>query len=207
MKRSLFLVSLLSLPFFVFAAPLEREAGGGLAYIRIHKLPDDLPGKPAGRIPPCVVDVRYVNADPEAAKAFSAWLKGRSTARSPVFVLANADTSLALLKVLAGHERGTGIAVVGIEGGPFHPDVPVKGSPEEERRAYNALEQGAVLSTLVADNPDKVRNDEASLSKDRLAEASADAANEVGKKAPLPIDVALQRAVHLHRALVALKRI
>ena len=188
------------------AAPVEYELGHGLLYIRVHRVPEDLPPKPSVRVPPCVVDVRYVNADVEGAKAFSGWLKQRATPRSPVFVLANTETSRPLLDVVAGHERGTGIVVVGIERGDFHPDIAVKGTPENERRAYDALEQGTAINTLLTDNPDKVRNDEASLSKDRLAEASADASTTAKKTAP-PIDVTLQRAVHLHRALVALRKI
>jgi hypothetical protein len=99
--------------------------------------------------------------------------------------------------------------VVGVEGGQFRPDVAVKISPEDDRRAYDALEKGTPITVLLADNPNKVRNDEASLSKDRVAEASADAADEAlaGKRAPAPIDATLQRAVHLHRSLVALKRL
>ena len=189
------------------AAPIERELGGGLLYLRVHTLPEDLPAKPGGRISPCIVDVRFVRADAKPAAEFSAWIKQRATQRTPVFVLANADTSQTVLKELAGLERGRAVVVVGMERGGFRPDVPVKGSPEDERRAYDALEKGAAISTLLTDNPEKVRNDEASLSKDRLAEASADAASEAGKKAPPPIDLTLQRALHLHRALVALKRI
>ena len=189
------------------SAPITREIGHGLVYVRVHTLPADLPVEPAGRVPPCIIDVRYLDADGKAAADFSAWLHRRATPRSPVFVLANAETSPALLRVLAVHQRGTGIAVVGIERGPFKPDVAVKASPESERRAYDALAQGADIATLLTDNPDKVRNDEASLSKDRLAEASAEAVKDAGKKAPPPIDSTLQRAVHLHRALVALRKI
>jgi len=193
----------------VHAAPVERDLGNGLVYVRVHSLPADLPAKPAGRAPPCIVDVRYVDADAAVTAAFMAWLKVRASPRSPVFVLANADTSAALLKPLAEHERAAGIAVVGIEGRQFRPDVPVKASAEDERRAYDALEKGAAIGTLLAENPSKVRNDEASLSKDRLAEASADAADDklTGKRPPPPIDAVMQRAVHLHRSLVALKRI
>jgi len=207
MKRGLFLVSLLILPLLANAVPVEREVGNGLLYYRVHKLPDDLPGKTAGRVAPTIVDVRYVNADANAAAALFTWLRNRATSRSPVFVVANSDSSPALLKVISGNPRGSGIVVVGIARGAFRPDVAVKGSAEDERRAYDALEKGGLLSTLLTDNPDKVRNDEASLSKDRLAEASADAAIDAGKKESPLIDVALQRAVHLHRALVALKKI
>jgi hypothetical protein len=204
--------------FFVFllavvalrAAPVERDLGHGLVYVRVHELPRDLPAKAAaGRVPACVVDLRYVRGDSEAATAFQAWLKNRATPRSPVLVLANGDTSPALRTVLAGHERASGIVVIGIPVDGFRPDIAARGSVEAERRSYEALEQGTPLARLLSDNPDKVRNDEASLSKDRLAEAAADAADDVltGKRAPPPIDVTLQRAVHLHRALVALKRI
>lgn len=192
------------------AAPLERELGVGLTYFRVKELPADLPARPTGRVGACVIDLRYVSADDEAAKAFMAWLKFRASSRSPVFVLANADTAAALRTSLAEHERGTGIAVVGIATRQFRPDVAVAGTAQNERKAYDALAAGVAPSVLLTDNPDKVRNDEASLSKDRVAEASADAAEDAlaGKKGPPPpIDVALQRAVHLHRALVALKKI
>jgi hypothetical protein len=192
------------------AAPLERELGSGLTYYRVHELPGDLPAKPNGRVGAAAVDVRYVQADENATTAFMAWLKFRGTTRSPVFVLANAETSAALRKALAEHERGAGVVVIGIPSRQFHPDVAVTGSAQSERRAYDALEQGVATAVLLTDNPAKVRNDEASLSKDRLAEASADAAEDslAGKRTPPPpIDVALQRAVHLHRALVALKKI
>jgi len=192
------------------AAPLERELGAGLVYFRVRELPADLPAKPAGRAGACIVDLRYVQADEAAATAFMAWLKFRASTHAPVFILANGDTAAALRKPLAEHERGTGIAVVGIATRQFRPDVAVAGTAQNERRAYDALAQGVAPAVLLTDNPDKVRNDEASLSKDRVAEASADAAEDAlaGKKAaPPPVDVTLQRAVHLHRALVALKKI
>jgi hypothetical protein len=201
-----FLISLAA----AMAAPVERELGVGLGYFRVRELPADLPAKPAGRVTACVLDLRYVSGDADAAAAVMTWLKFRASTRSPVFVLANTETSTALQKALAAHERGTGILVVGIPGRQFRPDVAVTGSGQNERRAYDALDQGISTAVLLTDNPDKVRNDEASLSKDRLAEASADAAEGAlaGKRAgPPPIDVTLQRAVHLHRALVALRKL
>ena len=67
MNRSLVLLSLLLFPVLAFAAPLEREVGAGLIYIRVHKLPEDLPPRPVGRVPPCIVDLRYVDAQPRLA--------------------------------------------------------------------------------------------------------------------------------------------
>ncbi len=220
----------------VFAAPLERELGQRLSYVRVHELPADLPAKPAGRLPACVADVRYVAADAEGAKAFLAWVKERATARSPVFILANASTSPELLNALATRGRMAGVVVVGIEAPGFKPDVAVRAAAEDERRTYNALEQGAEMATLLADYPDKVRHDEASLSKDRPELPPTPAplpAPTPGSSSPTPsantppatsserpageasaakpavnrVDATLQRAVHLHRALVALKKI
>lgn len=190
-------------------APAEHNLGEGLAYFRVHELPRDLPANPTGPATPCVVDLRYVRAEADAATAFLAWLKFRATPRLPVLVLANAETSPALLRPLARHERMSGIVVVGLPGRNFAPDIEVKTTAELERRAYEALESGVLLNRLLTDNPEKARNDEASLSKDRLAEAAADAADTLisGPTESPPIDATLQRAVHLHRALVALKKI
>ena len=193
------------------AAPLERDLGSGLIYFRVRELPADLPPAPAAnaRVLPCVVDLRYVKADSDAAAALLAWVNFRAKPRIPVIVLANADTSAALVKPLMERPRSAGVVVLGIPGRNFAPHVAVSSSAENERRAYEALERGAPLVALLTDNPNKVRNDEASLSKDRLAEASADAADDAlsGKPSTPPIDATLQRAVHLHRSLVALKRI
>jgi hypothetical protein len=192
------------------AVPVERELGSGLSYFRVHELPADLPEKPTARANACVVDLRYVKADADAVTAFTGWLKFRASVRSPVFVLANAETSGALRKALADHEQGVGVVVIGIPSRQFRPDVTVTGTAQNERLAYDALEQGVAPTVLLTDNPDKIRNDEASLSKDRLAEAAADSAEDAlagkGTKPP-PVDVSLQRAVHLHRALVALKKL
>lgn len=192
------------------AAPVEHDLGGGLSYVRVHRLPADLPAKPAGRVAACVIDLRYVDAPEDAAAAFSAWLKFRASPRAPIFVLANAETSAPLLKVLREDERGAGVVLVGVESEHFRPDVAVRSTAAEERRAYDALEQGAVLATLLADQPNKVRNDEASLTRERppepLPEPPAPTGASSKTEAP-PIDATLQRAVHLHRALVALKKI
>ena len=207
MSARLILLFFVVFPWLACATPIERELGNGLVYVRVHTLPADLPAKPAGRAPPCIVDVRYVQTDTDGAAAFAAWVKSRATPRTPVFVIANADTARPLLKELSAHERGTGIAVVGIPRGSFKPDVAVTASADDERRAYDALEKGAAIGTLLTDNPNKVRNDEASLARESPAQPAAEPA-ESGTKQPLPpIDASLQRAVHLHRALVALKRL
>jgi hypothetical protein len=195
----------------VIAAPLERDLGQGLRLFRLHELPGDLPTASAAdaKGPPCVVDVRYAKADDDAAKAFFAWLKFRAKPRAPVFVLVNGDTAGAVLETLTAREKGGGIVVIGAPSRKLEPDIPTRMTGEDERRAYDALEKGTAVGVLLTDNPDKVRNDEASLSRDRLADASADTAADAlaPKRVVPPIDTALQRAVHLHRTLLALRKL
>lgn len=205
-------VALLFAVFFsapVLAAPFERDLGQGLSYVRMHRLPTDLPPNPAGRVKPCVVDARYAEADADAAKAFVAWLKFRATPRSPVFVLTNGGTSPSLLTALIAHGPTAGVVVVGVATAQLTPDSQVKISPEDERSAYDALANGTAIGALIADHPTKVRNDEASLAKGHPGATPADLPADASpaKRSGPPLDVALQRAVHLHRALVALKRI
>ena len=204
--RLIFLVfSLALLPRLAEAAPLARDLGAGLIYVRVRELPGDLPTQPAGPAPACVVDVRYAPADRDVASAFSAWLKFRATVRSPVFVLANRETSVELRRVIREPHRGTGIVVIGIAGPDFEPDVAVRSTPENEKLAYEALGKETPLSALLADHPDKLRNDEA-----RLARPSApppeDEPADTAKPGSPGVDATLQRAVHLHRSLVALRR-
>ena len=106
--------------------PLERDLGQGLVYVRVRELPADLPAKPTGKVPACVIDVRYVRASPEAATAFSAWLRFRATTRSPVLVLANRETSAELRQALRPPHQGSGIVVIGIPRADFEPDGAVK---------------------------------------------------------------------------------
>ncbi|MBL9201880.1 MAG: hypothetical protein JNL39_15325 [Opitutaceae bacterium] len=192
-------------------SPLERDLGQGLAYVRVKRLPADLPAHSAGPARPCVIDVRYTEADAVAATTFAAWLGFRATPRAPMLVLANTATSPALLDALARPGARPSVIVIGAPGARFAPDLAVSSTAAEERTAYDALENGAAPDTLLADFPDKVRNDEASLVRGQSGpgETPADAPPEgpaERRSAPV-IDAALQRAVHLHRALVALRKL
>ena len=194
------------------AAPLERDLGQGLGYVRLKQLPADLPAAESGRAKACVLDARYSAADADAATAFAAWLKFRATPRAPVFVLVNADTAPALQAGLKAHDPAGGVVIIGVASSRLNPDSTVVITPEEERRAYDALADGATIEALLADNPGKVRSDEASLAKGQPndlppvpAELPGDA--PPAKRSGPPVDAALQRAVHLHRALLALKKL
>jgi hypothetical protein len=190
------------------AAPLTRDLGRNLAYFRVHTLPADLPSTDGARKQPCVLDLRYVHGNEAAAEAVQAWVKFHAGPHTPVFVLANAETDAALLPPLNARAVAGNIIVIGAPSETFTPDIATPTTPENERRAYDALEAGTEISALMTENPDKVRNDEASLNKDHSSETETPA-EDTTKPHPAarPIDAALQRAVHIHRALVALKRL
>lgn len=189
-------------------AALTRDLGRNLVYHRIRELPQDLPAVDPTRKQPRVLDLRYVRADGDGVNALHAWLKSQATPRTPVFVLANSGTDRDLIAPLIGRTGTASLLVIGAATRAFHPDIAVEISGDDERRAYDAFETGVELTTLLTENPHKIRNDEASLSRDRSTESPAAANPETGKATPPPpIDAALQRAVHLHRTLVALRKI
>jgi hypothetical protein len=154
-----------------------------------------------------------------AATALDAWIKFRATAATPVFVLLNAETPSSLHSVFASLKSQPGFVTVGSGSDAFTPDVVVAAAADAERRAYDALEHGGSLEALTRPNIDKPRTDEASIMRERTDGADNVPPdpldrlldNESEKPAPTPppplIDHTLQRAVHLHRALVALKRL
>jgi hypothetical protein len=212
-------------PGAIRAAPLERDLGQGLAYFRIHSLPADLPSDESVRRQPCVVDVRYVHGDRAAAVALLAWLKSHAAPKSPVILLANPETAPVLLVPLNSANAVPGLLVVGPSARNFGPDISVSVPPSVERRAYEALEKGASVDSLITVPVVKARNDEERLDQEHLEDnappdeagdaqtpETADSAPDAGKaaKPPAPpplIDPVLQRAVQIHRALVALRRL
>jgi hypothetical protein len=200
------------------AAPLERDLGRGLIYYRAANLPADLPAAPSAPKHAYVLDLRYAQGAPTAADAVNGWLKSHATPRTPVFVLANAETASAVLASFAGHDTKSGLLILGASGPGFVPDIALKVSPEAERRAYDALEKLPDADSLLKENTSKVRNDEARLSHEHLpdtepeeplaTETVAPTEKTSPPKAPPPIiDLVLQRAVHLHRGLLGLKKI
>jgi len=164
-----------------------------------------------------VLDLRYTLAEAEAAVALDAWLKFRATPRTPVVILINPDTAPALRELFQPTKKHAHVITMGRAAAEMNPDISIQISAEDERRAYDALENGSTIAALTVENADKPRVDEASIMRSRsenggvLADASAldDLAPGEKKAAPappLPIDHVLQRAIHLQHALQALKR-
>ncbi len=194
------------------AAPLERDLGQGLAYFRIHSIPADLPSGDSARGRPCIVDLRYVRGDRAASTALLSWLKTHAGPKFPVFLLANPGTAPVLLVPLNSTRAVPDLVVLGPAARDFEPDISVPVSPSAERRAYDALEKGASIDSLVTEPVDKPRNDEERLDREHLSDSAVADQVDIGQPATPPAapaltDPVLQRAVQLHRALVALKRL
>jgi hypothetical protein len=195
------------------AAPVERDLGDELVYIRTHNVPEDLPTTMAAKPHAYVIDIRYAHGTGDGATVLAGWLKFHASARSPVFVLTNSETAKPILHALSDRESIAGLVVIGIANGKSAPDLVVKQSASDERRAYEALEEGTSVAALTTDNPDKQRNDEASLARDRAPEADPDSdvtspdseTLPATKPHGAPIDAALQEAIHVYRGLRALR--
>ena len=188
------------------AAPAARDLGFGLLYYRVHELPADLPSSAHGRSGPCVLDLRFARSDEASCAALGAWIRFNASARTPVFVLENSGTSPSLA---AAVPAGTpGLVVLAPKAARLGQDVPVNVEPDTDRRAYDAAEKGAALETLIRDYPEKPRLDEAYLEKEHLSDSGVpeSASDTPGPPMPL-VDSVLQRAVQLHRGLLALRRL
>ncbi len=200
-------VAVCALPSAVFGGAQPRDLGQGLSYYRVHELPGDLPSPPLGRPGPCVLDLRFAKADEIAASALRAWVRFNVSAHSPIFVLENAATSPSLLAALTG-SGPAGLIVIAPESVGLGPDIRVRVAADADRNAYEALDKGAAIQSLLNDNPEKPRVDEAYLEKEHLADSEAPEVAAAKPPPPPPIvDTMLQRAVQLHRGLIALKRL
>ncbi|MBK8856328.1 MAG: hypothetical protein IPN11_01170 [Opitutaceae bacterium] len=192
------------------AAPITHDLGQGLTYVHVAGLPADLPGQKDLRA--CVLDLRYTRGDDTAAAALAAWLKFHASARTPVYVLANADTATPLLAILTPDRLPAGTLTIGRPGGGFTPDIAVQSDAAAERRAFNALASGAQPASLLQENSGKTRYDEAAIVRQLAGDeppAGTGHPPETGsadEAVPPPlIDRTLQRAVHVHHGLAALK--
>ncbi|MGA3007900.1 MAG: hypothetical protein ABSE59_08415 [Opitutaceae bacterium] len=196
------------------AAPVDL--GQGLLYCRVHALPADLPAADTAKSA-LVLDLRYAAADDAGIAAFSAWLGFRTPAQ-PVFVLVNSGTGRPLLDTLIARPRPSGVVTLGPALPSFTPDEEVKTVPGTERRAYNAFDHGVAIESLIVEKIDKPRYDEAEMVREHASDselppddtddtAKPDAAAPKPAPPPQLIDLAIERAVQLHRALLALHKI
>jgi hypothetical protein len=196
-------------------SPVERltDLGQGLAYLRIHSLADSekalrsaVPG--AGAL---VLDLRQVKANDDSVDALRAALGSHSTG-APLFILVSPATPPAVAQAIIQSSALT----LGVAGSQPAPKVVVKTDAGTDRRAYDALDAGMPLDQLVSGKIEKARFSEATLVQEFKngnpdaeppPEPDPTAPKTAGapEKAPPLVDRVLQRAVHLHHALLALR--
>ncbi len=195
-------VLLLIAPAFLCARE-PADLGQGLSYIRIETLPNDLP-TPA-TLKAVVLDLRYIAGDEAAAAALTTWLQNRGGA--PTIVLANPETAAPLRQALIADRLPAGTLSLGRAGADFTPDIAIAVTADADQAAWAALTAGTDPATLIADNPGKVRNDEAAIVRRHQNGRSTDPEAAVDTPAPAAIapDRVLQRAVQLHRGLTVLR--
>lgn len=235
MKRAaslLFLVLFLCLPLGsrLFAA-IEKDLGQSLHYFRVT---DPRANKAAlvaaiEKFPALVLDLRTANAEGDFVAALHAALAQKPVGSAARFVLVNAATGPAVRAALDDDALAS-VITLGPKAKNLSTDIPVSTSAEEDTRAFAALANGTELEKLIADTVEKRRYDEAKLVQDHVngtgpssddlpadadddsieAEPSSNGKNGAApeKKPELPPrDLVLERAVQLHRALLALKKI
>jgi hypothetical protein len=213
-------------------AALEQDLGEGLAYVRVTDFSADLPiVEKALTRHAVVLDLRNTTAPDQNVSRFATDLDKIADAHAVRLVLLSATTSPSLIEAVSGGHPG--IVTLGARTPALTPDIALAISSEDDRHAYDALGGGIPLDKLLSSTLEKKRFDEAALVRDRANGGSQ--ATDVGPDddasalspelkeesstaaaAPLPtkkveppplIDAVLQRAVQLHRALLALKKI
>lgn len=199
MKSFLLLVLLLVVP-ALLSGREPADLGQGLSYMRVESLPTDLPASPT--LKSVVLDLRFTDGGETAAAALTVWLQTRAGA--PTFVLANPETAAPLRRALNADRLPAGTLTLGRAGDEFAPDIVIAVTAEADQTARAALTAGTNPATLVTDDHGKVRNDEAAIVRRHQNGRADEAESDISSPAPALTDRVLQRAVQLHRGLIAL---
>lgn len=201
MKRTSFLFALLV---FVTASLRATSLAPDLSYIRAGT--DIAAASKLLETGSAVIDLRY--AGDEAAASLLAAL--RSAPVNPpriLLVLVSPETSPAVRTRLTGLSR---CLTVGRVTPDLKTDIVVSTPADADRRAFDAIVGGTPPEKLIAENADKPRFDETALVYEHVngvaAEPPVKEPTETDKTEKPPFDAVLQRAVHIHRGLVALKK-
>ena len=222
MKILLRLIFLLA-PVLALAAE-SPDLGNNLAYLRVHSLADSDPELKAALAlkHAYVLDVRYATATDDAIAALKNSLATHPT-DAPLFVLISPATPAGIIEVINSPTHAK-LITLGIAGTQPAPRIEVRTSPETDRAAYDAFDHGKSLIELVTGKMEKDRYDEAALvhefkngnpdpesalsvdpTKSKTANG-ADKSDDAAEPTEPLRDRVLQRALHLHQALLALRR-
>ena len=225
--RLVLALGLLSLVASLYAAttPADRthDLGQGLAYLRpaTTEKSDTLSLLKTPATGSVVLDLRYFSSG-ENADAWLAAIKAFAAPKRICIVLVSPETSPALLSGLVGGLPGC--ITVGRNSPALGVNISVDTTAETDHQAWESIGQGKELAKLLTENADKPRYDEAVLAKEYADEVNgnappsadgADASSPAVKTKPtkglIPpaplIDAVLQRAVHIHRGLLALRKL
>jgi len=209
-------------------AAIEKELGQALAYLRVTDADADsaLVVDTISRRPALVLDLRSVSTANRLTETVHSALAKPPAPHAVRIILINATTTPALVATLA--DALPSVVTIGPRSPALTPDIAVTISAEEDLRAFDALTNGTPLEKLISDSQDKPRYDEAKLVQDHangvtppeaMLPADADDDSVAGdaepkkkpadaEKKPAPlIDLVLERAVQLHRSLLALKKL
>lgn len=207
-------------------AAIERDLGQGLAYFRVEHAGEDLARLDASLARgPVVVDLRSLKGSESDTDALAGRLIRPPAAKAPQFILLAPTTPTSL--VAAASIPHPGRVTLAAKSPAVTPDVAVQTSLDDDRAAFAALAAGSTIEQLTTETVPKERHDEASILQDRHSGATPkeDAAPTTSPDQPpalvektaapaatppapaAPFDRVLQRAVHLHRALRALRQL
>jgi hypothetical protein len=197
-----------------------NDLGQGLRYLRVGNLDAEAATVEAALTRPVVIlDLRGANAGAAATARFAAALQQTANPAKPVFVLVGPDTPAALRAAIPDSPSSL---TVGAAANGVSARIAVKTDPARDRAACAALAAGAAPASLIEEKVEKRRFDEARLAhahaagSDNSSEESdrpeSSAMHEKDPSATPPADaplkdLVLQRAVFLHRALIALGRL
>ncbi len=212
-------------------ASLEKDLGQSLAFYRVTQPGADRVSmmEAIHRSAALVLDLRGVEAEPEFISSLHAALAKPVPENAVRMVLVDQDTAPAIMAAL-DDDSLLSVITLAPRMTRYSADITLATTASEQKTAMDALAQGIPVEKLTADIREKRRFDEAKLVHDHAngvspddafpADAEDDSLSEPapekgknkgeGKPAeetPAPRDLVLERAIHLHRTLVALKKI
>ena len=197
-------------------APADpADLGRGLRYLQLAAGTSDSAFAASLAAPALVLDLRLAPAVP-AVEARLRELLARATAARPLFVLVGTGTALNLRDAIPANTPG--VLVLTAKGSGIATAMTIAVDTVTDRAAAEALAAGRPPRELFEEQLDKPRYDEERLAKDHAnGQHESHVSEPRGKKdssdkpsepaAPALHDLILQRAVFIHRGLLALGRI